>query len=192
MKNVCDTKKTHGFTLVEMIVVVIVIAILAMITIVAYNGAQMRAKNSQWATSLASWTKVIQLYKINTGKWPSTGAYWSCLGNSFPASDGFASNECHRTDPAGTYSASVMSSLMTGLTQQVGSLPDSNLSLVYAYDTANSRGSYVRGLVYQFSTTDTQPFIDYYQMGAGAQCIAGDTLAFTYNNNVIRCSRTIK
>lgn len=38
--------KAKGFTIVELLIVVVIIAILAAITIVAYNGIQNRAKNS--------------------------------------------------------------------------------------------------------------------------------------------------
>ena len=38
--------KQKGFTIVELLIVIVVIAILAAITIVAFNGIQQRAKNS--------------------------------------------------------------------------------------------------------------------------------------------------
>lgn len=45
--------KQSGFTIVELLIVVVVIAILAAITIVAYTGIQNRAKNSS-ASALAN------------------------------------------------------------------------------------------------------------------------------------------
>lgn len=45
--------KAKGFTIVELLIVVVIIAILAAITIVAYNGIQNRAKTSS-AQSLAN------------------------------------------------------------------------------------------------------------------------------------------
>lgn len=41
-----DHQQRAGFTIVELLIVVIVIAILATITIVGFNGIQNRAKNS--------------------------------------------------------------------------------------------------------------------------------------------------
>lgn len=47
----------HGFTIVELLIVIVVIAILAAISVVAYNGIQNRAKDS------AVEAEVSQMYK---------------------------------------------------------------------------------------------------------------------------------
>ena len=55
----------RGFTIVELLIVIVVIAILAAITIVAYNGIQTRAQDSAVNSDLASIKKKIELYKID-------------------------------------------------------------------------------------------------------------------------------
>lgn len=70
-----------GFTIVELLIVIVVIAILAAITIVAYNGIQQRASNAKTEQALTSWLKAIKLYKADKGTYP---AYYACLGEGYP------------------------------------------------------------------------------------------------------------
>ena len=55
---------SSGFTIVELLIVIVVIAILAAITIVAYTGISDRAKDSARASELAQWKKTAELHKI--------------------------------------------------------------------------------------------------------------------------------
>jgi len=57
--------KNHGFTIVELLIVVVVIAILAAITIVAYNGIQQRARTSAAQSELSSAIKKLEAYRYN-------------------------------------------------------------------------------------------------------------------------------
>ena len=59
--------KQKGFTIVELLIVIVVIAILAAITIVAYNGIQARAKDTVRKNDLAHLVKVTQLYATDKG-----------------------------------------------------------------------------------------------------------------------------
>ena len=61
-----------GFTIVELLVVVVIIAILAAITVVAYSSMQTRAKNSAAQTALATFSKKIQVYYHLKGSYPSS------------------------------------------------------------------------------------------------------------------------
>jgi prepilin-type N-terminal cleavage/methylation domain-containing protein len=61
----------QGFTIVELLIVIVIIGILAAITIVAYNGIQNRARISA-AQSLASQTnKKIMAYQASEGSYPA-------------------------------------------------------------------------------------------------------------------------
>jgi prepilin-type N-terminal cleavage/methylation domain-containing protein len=66
-----QNKKT-GFTIVELLIVVVVIAILAAISIVAYNGIQQRARVSNLQNSLSSGVKGLEVIKIQTGSYPES------------------------------------------------------------------------------------------------------------------------
>lgn len=63
--------KQPGFTIVELLVVIVVIGILAAITIVAYNGFQVRARDTQRASDAASILKALDAYKAIHGTYPA-------------------------------------------------------------------------------------------------------------------------
>jgi prepilin-type N-terminal cleavage/methylation domain-containing protein len=74
-------KHQTGFTIVELLIVIVVIGILAAITIVAYNGIQTRAQNTQRVTAAKEWQKIITAYTGSNGKYPFSGSWHSCLGS---------------------------------------------------------------------------------------------------------------
>lgn len=59
-----------GFTIVELLVVIVVIGILAAISIVAYNGIQERAQMAKMKSEFRSVEQAVELYKVNEGKIP--------------------------------------------------------------------------------------------------------------------------
>ena len=61
-------KHKNGFTIVELLIVIVVIAILAAISIVAYNGIQDRARQSKIRTDLSLYLKAIHGARVNTGE----------------------------------------------------------------------------------------------------------------------------
>ena len=62
----------EGFTIVELLIVVVIIAILAAITIVAYNGIQKRAQAAAISTALNQASKKIRMYQVDNGTFPAT------------------------------------------------------------------------------------------------------------------------
>jgi len=65
--------KQTGFTIVELLIVIVVIGTLAAITIVAYNGIQTRTKNVSTQSAIAQVQKLVEAYAAQTGSYPSTG-----------------------------------------------------------------------------------------------------------------------
>jgi prepilin-type N-terminal cleavage/methylation domain-containing protein len=63
--------KEKGFTIVELLIVIVVIAILAAITIVGYNGIQKRAYWSQIYSEVHALSIYFDSYQIDNGAYPT-------------------------------------------------------------------------------------------------------------------------
>jgi len=101
-------KYTYGFTVVELAVVISVIAILASISVVAYNGVQKEAAKSATLSDTSASFKKIELAKGNNdGAFPAsvTDCPTPASGNICLPTD--ASNQIiYNTIPKNTYSPS--------------------------------------------------------------------------------------
>ena len=65
-------KQQSGFTIVELLIVIVVIAILAAITIVAYNGIQNRANDTAVQNDLSHSAHNVELYKVDHDIYPTS------------------------------------------------------------------------------------------------------------------------
>jgi len=86
------TSKHNGFTIVELLIVIVVIGILAAITVVAYSGIQARARDSQRQSDIRMITKALELYYVDNNQYPAgsgstvINASWSTTSDgSWPA-----------------------------------------------------------------------------------------------------------
>ncbi|MNQ11705.1 Type II secretion system protein G precursor [compost metagenome] len=83
--------KNSGFTIVELLIVIVIIGILAAITIVAYNGIQTRAKSSAVQSLVDTLESKAKAYQSITGQYPTADqlkynqAVGSAVTNSGPA-----------------------------------------------------------------------------------------------------------
>ncbi len=64
-------QKNTGFTIVELLIVIVVIGILAAIVIVAFNGVQSRAVETAAKSDLRSAAKTMESLKITEGAYPT-------------------------------------------------------------------------------------------------------------------------
>ena len=78
-------RSQRGFTIVELLIVIVVIAILAAIVIVAYQGIQDRAKFAQKRSDIENLQKLVEMYNAQNGSYPSTSGwnYQRRDGNNF-------------------------------------------------------------------------------------------------------------
>lgn len=84
----------RGFTLVELLIVIVVIGILAAISIVSYNGIQQRTLETARTAEAVTWEKVVRAYIGSKGQLPPTlqsvtdHEVFYCLGTGFPTGAG--------------------------------------------------------------------------------------------------------
>lgn len=67
-----DLAKHQGFTIVELAVVIVVIAILATLTVVTYQSATKDAYNAQIIAGVRSHYDAIKAYRLTKGEYPYT------------------------------------------------------------------------------------------------------------------------
>jgi len=90
----------RGFTIVELLIVVVVIAILASITIVSYQGIQQRTRNTVRVQAASAIQKNFLLYEAEYGKGPvyqmlvTGNSDGQCLGTDYQDVDPTATVSC--------------------------------------------------------------------------------------------------
>lgn len=127
--------RTRGFTIVELLIVIVVIGIIAAISIVSYNSIQRKAVNAAVMSDFRAWKQAFALYYAEKGRYPNMpdNTHY-CLGTGFPnggrCRDYLANNANTYTEAA---SAGLMSELAT-----VATIPSSR-----KYPINGTVGAYV-------------------------------------------------
>ncbi|MES2876063.1 MAG: prepilin-type N-terminal cleavage/methylation domain-containing protein [Patescibacteria group bacterium] len=171
--------KHNGFTIVELLIVIVVIGILAAITIVAYNGIQVRAKNTSAASTAKGMVSMLKTYSVsNTTLQANTVTKdHLCLGNpgEFPAISGMGAGECRNDIGMGNWKAD------DNFASELGKVgrASSATALVTATD-----GQRYRGIWYDDNSA-TDPRVYYALQGASQTCAVSGATAVSGNGITI-------
>jgi prepilin-type N-terminal cleavage/methylation domain-containing protein len=173
-RKILKRKTSSGFTIVELLIVIIVIGILAAIIIVAYNGVTKSAQTAAITSEIKQWHKLFEAYKATNGSYPAPSATPAtgggpgstvlggyCLGTGFPQTGGVGN--CFVVTPGTVYTVaeSTGTSLLTQLST-VGTPPKN--STKYVYNTVTGPV-----LIY-YSVTDVRLYAIY---PSGTTCPTG-------------------
>lgn len=167
--------RAYGFTIVELLIVIVVIGILASISVTAYAGFSRRAEDSAVAAQIKSLVRLVELYAAtNDGLAPK--ADWACVGEpeDFPAENGYAAGWCHQpSEPEPVPSGNdhpVDATLNAKLKQYTDRIPSGKIPEV---DLGG--GVKYRGFHYDSSAGQAggKPYIQYYLRGTRSSCPIG-------------------
>lgn len=157
---------TQGFTVIELLIVIGVIGILAIITVVSYNGIRERSYNTKILDGVQQYADAIDMYKTMHGHYPATsgetnGDYlgMACVGTGYPNNTcGTVSGKTIIDDPA----------FNDAMATVIGSAPS------IGSDAIQVQGESFVGAVYGIDTTNITPrgrTIQYALLGKDADCV---------------------
>lgn len=89
-KSIIKRLRQYGFTMVELVIVIVVIGTLSAIGVATYNGVNSRTLNANRVSEFRNWVKLFKIYKSTYGNYPdvpkgtATDPITYCLGTGFP------------------------------------------------------------------------------------------------------------
>lgn len=181
-------KNIKGFTIVELLIVITVIAIISSIVAVNLSNTRRSAENAQTIAAVSQWVKILNLYKADTGAFPTSA---SCLGENYGR--GFSGTESAggycRQDTEASGGMAINSAFMTAMAPYTGSKTPSP-SMITGGSAAYP---WYRGAYYYPASGGSKNRIDFVIKGSDLDCPSvGQTGTITAGGrftetNTVRC-----
>lgn len=173
-------KTKNGFTLVELLIVIVIIAILAAISIVAYNGIQDRARNTAKIQAAQEIVKHLNLAVIANDVNFGSGAPY-CIPGTGIDTDGDGTKDCTASGTKRTEKSTVndmfSGAQVTGLSFPTDVLKGSSGTDYRGVQVTYGSGAYgVEG--------KHQPYFVYFALkGASQDCVSGYSIGPNVGND---------
>ena len=144
-------KQTKGFTIIELLIVIVVIGILAAITVVAFNGVQGRALNTIRVNEAKQWQQLFMAYSVQNGKYPvvNNANQRACLGNGYPDNNSDGIGNCWDVHTAGHTS---VDTVLNAELATMGTLPQATRVPLKGIGAASRLGPAVEIVTSSYST----------------------------------------
>lgn len=179
LKHLASINNKQGFTIVELLIVIVVIGILAAITIVSYTGIAASAYAAKASSSAGAYVKLLEMYRVEHGAYPEVSEGVNgmpgmvCLGNAsdYPAEGIFGDSQCAVGDD-GSGGVMVMASVDEDfndlLTEHANQLPSGNLPQMHL------GGPSYRGLFYGYVAAEGESLGIGYALSGDQDCPKGE------------------
>jgi prepilin-type N-terminal cleavage/methylation domain-containing protein len=166
--------KSSGFTLIELLVVISIIALLSTLILSGLQNSRVKARNTAKNNLILEYTKALELYQNDNGKYPSAGTgsetIPKCIGYAETGDKCFASTY----DGSNTIN-SAFSTYIKGDISHRGKVPYGNYDL--------------KGVQYKCEDATCNSYIlIWYNENQNQKCISDTTGISTWNNT--KCEYT--
>jgi prepilin-type N-terminal cleavage/methylation domain-containing protein len=175
-------KNLSGFTIVELLIVIVVIGILASVTVASYQGVQQKSDNTARLSELKGWHNLFQLHKAETGSYPTLSGQFTCLGTGFPIGANSEARCVDYLNPGYSAREADGAALRTVLSKY-GTIPPA-----FKKPVAGTVGPYVQHYGPGSDIDITQIF----QGNSSTQCPGNTTFAYTDNQNLLICMYRVR
>ena len=181
------TRTKDGFTIVELLIVIVVIGILAAITVVAFNGVQKRAYIATVNDAGVKISKAFAAYYVANGAFPTLSPARPCIGQieNYPAESNFAAGECgiNSYAPYSSGLSDIDSTTMSQLESVAGRISVPKTKPILWVDS----DAYYRGYFYSTSVSGStiSARLDWYFEGTDQSCGAAEYYSIDSGRNTM-------
>ncbi len=166
-------KNGKGFTLIELMVVIAIIALLAAAVLFSISNAGKSSRNAGRLKIIEEYVKALELVNANLGRYTATT--WVCLGD-YPTD-----NQCFTGGTAYSDSATLMSELSTYIANPPGNVVRGSTQFYEGF--IYQAPSIVSGTTYGYE-------IRYFLEGTSRKCFRGQAaINNNYNNDGVTYCR---